>query len=125
MNEKPQIKYEIEIEPDDLPIEGNALASGDPEADRAAEREIYAQLQRGNVAAWAIVKVTARIDVGEHTFRGWAVLGGCSYASETELRRAVVEEFDLMAEARADLIARISEASVRGDVAKELLRGLA
>ena len=68
---------------DDLPFEGNALASGDDDADREAEAAIRERLDRGDEWAWAAVEVTAEwegLSASDH-------LGGCSYESEEDFKR--------------------------------------
>src|SRR5687768_1674990 len=69
------VAYTLEIEPEDIPIRGNAMASGDPAVDRKAEDWIRRQLNTGNQWAWCQVKVTA--SKGEH--QGCDYLGACSY----------------------------------------------
>ncbi len=75
-----EVTFTVEAEEEDLPIEGNVLASGDDDADREAEREIREDLEQGNPWAWCCVKVTA-------TWKDWTgtdYLGACSYASEKD-----------------------------------------
>lgn len=75
-----EVEFEVTAEPDDVPVRGNALASGDDELDRECEDEILERLDRGDAWAWARVTVTA----AWNGFRGHAHLGGCSYRDETE-----------------------------------------
>jgi hypothetical protein len=70
------IGYRLYIQPDDLEVWGNALASGDDAEDKRYEDEIIARLKNGgDVWAWAQVSVEARYK----GFSGWDYLGGCSY----------------------------------------------
>jgi len=85
------ITYSFRIAPDDMPVRGNAMASGDGAFDREVEDEIIARLNRGEVEAWCVVIVTATIKVDGQTFKGEAALGGCSYASEVEIKAEFFE----------------------------------
>lgn len=70
----------LECLPEDLVIEGNALASGDDDEDRKQEQWIHDQLDSGNVWAWCCAHV-------EITWRGFTeheYLGACSYKSEAD-----------------------------------------
>lgn len=77
------IEYTIECLPEDIPIEGNAMASGDPDVDAETERWIREQLGWGNSWAWCVVKVSAE-------WRGLTAetyLGGCSYYGEDDFKQ--------------------------------------
>ena len=76
------------------------MASGDAALDRECEDEILADLDRGNVHAWGLARVTAQLG----GLMGRA-LCGCSYHSEGELWAEV--ESDLRQEALADLAAQV------------------
>ena len=54
-----QVEYRIEVEQDDQPVRGNALDSGDPDYDKKVEGEIIERLDRGDVWAWASIRVVA------------------------------------------------------------------
>lgn len=69
------IKFEAEEE--DVPVRGNAMASGDDDYDRKIENELLEQLERGNLNAWFCAKVTATYD----NFHGVDYLGCCSWDS--------------------------------------------
>lgn len=73
---------EVIAEQDDIPIRGNAMASGDDDVDRKVEDEILARLDGGDVWAWAAVEVRATL--GRYT--GSDYLGACSYADEADFR---------------------------------------
>jgi hypothetical protein len=76
------VTFTFELEPEDTPVRGNAMSSGDAEADRECEDEILARLDRGNLCAWCLVKVTA-------TWKDWegvTYLGCCSYDTEADIR---------------------------------------
>lgn len=74
----------LRAEVDDIPVRGNAMASGDDAADQAVENEILARLDNGDVWAWAHVTVTATFGGSR---QGRANLGACSYESEADFRR--------------------------------------
>ncbi len=97
-NEK-DVFYELEADFDDLPVRGNALASGDDAEDKRVEDEIIERLNNGDVWAWASVKVTARWKGLE----GTNYLGGCSYVDEKDFKSPGGYYEDMKAEALADL----------------------
>jgi hypothetical protein len=101
-----KIEYRIIVEQDDIPVRGNALASGDKQSDRAAEDEILQRLAQGDVWAWARVRVEARF--GSHV--GFDCLGACSYADAAAFKRDGYYR-DMKAVALADLRRRIAEAT--------------
>ena len=76
-------KVTLACEPEDLIIEGNAMASGDDEIDREQEKWIHDQLDAGNEWAWCNVVVRVTYD-GFHADDG---LGSCSYLSEADFKR--------------------------------------
>jgi hypothetical protein len=80
------VTFVLSCEEEDTPIHGNALASGDDEADERAEREIARDLNMGNLWAWCTVIVTARYTQGGRTFEASDSLGCCSYESEAAFR---------------------------------------
>lgn len=75
-----EVKFSVEVEFDDIPVRGNALASGDDAADKECEDEILARLERDDVWAWCWVEVTAHW--GDH--EGKDSLGGISVRNEAE-----------------------------------------
>ena len=101
------IEYELTCEPEDMPIEGNAMASGDDEEDRKAEQWIKDQLDSGNEWAWCIAKVTARYP--GLPFEGVDYLGACSYRSKEEFMAPGDYYDDMKREAKADLLRQIEE----------------
>jgi hypothetical protein len=73
----------IEVQQDCESVRGNAMASGDEQADRECENEIIERVNSGDVWAWASVRVIAEFG-GE---RGDNYLGCCSYADENDFRQ--------------------------------------
>lgn len=57
-----KVTYEIEAEFDDIPVRGNAMASGDDAFDKEVEDKILRDIEDGDVWAWAAVTVTATYD---------------------------------------------------------------
>ncbi len=86
-----ELVIQEEIEQEDIPFVGNAMASGDSEVDRETEEWIRSELEQGNQAAWCQVVVHAKFFYGpypgEEVASGMDSLGGSSYASERELWR--------------------------------------
>jgi len=99
-----EVKFLVECLPEDTPVRGNAMASGDDSIDRATEENILSQLDEGNDWAWCCVKVTA-IWNGLH---GEDYLGCCSYESREDFE-ASTYCYDMKEEALANLNRRIAE----------------
>ena len=96
-------KISVEIETEDLQIEGNA-SSIDEDTDREHERWIRDQLERGNEYAWCRIVVKA----SWRGFEGYDSLGACSYESRASLDQAI-EYHGMRAEALIALANRVSE----------------
>jgi hypothetical protein len=77
-----EIEFTVECLPEDMPIRGNGMASGDTAYDEQCAREIEAELAAGNAWAWCTIRVTGEWrDLVETAY-----LGCCSYASEDDFR---------------------------------------
>jgi hypothetical protein len=77
------VEWELICEPEDTPLEGNVMASGDDDADAEAEQWVRDQLDSGNQWGWCFVRLVGR-------FKGlqcWDGLGCCSYQSEADFRQ--------------------------------------
>ena len=98
------VTFAIECLPEHTPIEGNAMASGDDEADREAEQWIHRQLDNGNDWAWCTVRVTAEFE----GLLGDDYLGCCSYKSEDDFKQPGGYYDDMKACALAELNAKLS-----------------
>jgi hypothetical protein len=91
---------------DDIPVRGNALASGDDAEDKRCEDAILARLDRGDEWAWACVEVRA-------SFEGWKAsdfLGACSYDSESDFRQPGGYFEDMRETALRELAAQLEDA---------------
>lgn len=88
--------FTVECLPEDLPIRGNAVTSGDPAFDREVEADVEARLEN-TPWAWCTVKVTLHLG----PFKASTYLGACSYNSEAEFRSDPYFE-DMCAELRAE-----------------------
>ena len=75
---KSLVTYKITPLPEDIPVRGNLVYSGDPDLDREDEDAVIADLEIGNDWAWCCVEVKCEY-MG---FSGSAYLGGCSFKSE-------------------------------------------
>ena len=85
----------VTAEPEDIPVRGNASASGDERFDREVENGLLERLDRGDVWAWASVTVTVSWD----NFEAPSHLGCCSYEDEQDFRQAGGHFDDMIAEA--------------------------
>jgi hypothetical protein len=115
------ITYTLTIEAEEVPIEGNAMASGDDAEDKKAEEWIRAELKRGNLAVWCCLKVEATIQIGEDTFSGADYLGCCSCRDEAEAQSLAFEYYDMKAQARESLIRKLEAIARHGSVARKAL----
>lgn len=100
-----KIRYQIEIEQDDIPVRGNAIASGDKATDKAVEDEIIERLDNGDTWAWCSVCVVAEAGGTE----GRAYLGACSYKDEEDFRSGGYYE-QMQEEAKEDLMEQLRRA---------------
>lgn len=100
-----EAKVRVLAEPDDIPVEGNALLSGDDNFDREVERNIMYRLQQADIWAWAAVTVV----VAWGSFESRAYLGCCSYADEEDFTQLGGYFDDMVAEALDELNRTISE----------------
>ena len=99
------ISYVITPEPEDMPVRGNAVASGDDAYDRRVEDGIIARLESGDDWAWCCVRVDAHLG----GLTGTAYLGGCSYADEAGFRRGGYYE-SMCAIAKSELVRLLADA---------------
>jgi hypothetical protein len=110
MNIRPITREEAAIrvlaEPDHIPVEGNACASGDDDFDRQVEHKILCLLDQGDVWAWAAVTVV----VTWGPFEGRDHLGCCSYADENDFKQSGGYFDDMVSEALAELNRSVREA---------------
>lgn len=91
---------------DDTPVRGNVMASGDDAADEAAENEVLARLNDGDIWAWASVTVEARFG----DFVGKAHLGCCTYLHMEDFKTPGGYYDDMVTEAREDLAGELRRA---------------
>jgi len=101
-----KVSYDIECWAEDIPVEGNAMCSGDDNFDRECERRIYDELGNGNEWAWCYVRVVARYD-GIEGIEGVDTLGCCSYESEQDFIDNSMYYEDMKSEARDDLFGQL------------------
>lgn len=108
--------------PEDAPIAGNALASGNDALDREAERQILDELDKGNFWAWCCVAVEAVWSDGDFHFCGRDILGCCSYENEADFRKGGYFE-DMISVALDDLNAKVENSIRVTDKVLALLMG--
>lgn len=73
-----QVEISVNAVYDEIPVRGNAMASGDAEEDRAYEDEIIARLHAGDIWAWAEVCVKGKWNDLVAT----DYIGACTYKDE-------------------------------------------
>ena len=76
------IRVVVTAFPDEIPVKGNALCSGDEDFDRQVESEILNRLEQDDVWAWATVCVSAEWEALKEN----EYLGCCCYESEEDFR---------------------------------------
>ena len=94
-----EIAISLKAEPEFVPVEGNAMASGDDAFDREVEQDIFQRLAQNDVWAWAMVTVT----VSWGPFSASDHLGCCSYANEEDFRQPGGYFDDMVDEALEEL----------------------
>ena len=99
-----QVEYRIEVTQDDQPVRGNAIASGDSDYDKKVEDKIIERLDRGDVWAWATVRVVAFVP--GYGLEGDDYLGGCTYENEERFKSGMHYP-DMIDRARAELFYKI------------------
>jgi hypothetical protein len=109
MIDEARVKYTISITPEDLPVRGNALASGDPAVDKKAEDQIIKRYNDGDYWAWCIVTVVAELE----EFYGYDHLGCASYEDEKDFRKNSGYYEDMRKNALDDLKKHIANAQER------------
>lgn len=118
-----EITYTIGCLEEDIPVRGNAIASGDDAVDKETEDWIFEQLNSGNPWAWCCVKVTATVDLDGDEINGYTYLGACSYKSEADFKADGYYE-DMKAQAKEDLISKLKGLVADGELAKKALKGI-
>jgi len=110
-------KISLHVQFDELTgIQSNVLASGNDAEDREAESWVLREVERGNVWAWAVVRVTAT----SNGFSGFDALGACSFKDEADFRATYFE--DMKEEALADLARNILDSHNRSTAEIEAAR---
>ena len=102
-----EVEFQIFVHPEEMPVRGNVVNSGDEKFDRRCENRILSALERGNEWAWCCVEVRAIWK----DFFGKDFLGACSYKNEADFRKGGYFE-DMKAEALRGLnkhLAQINE----------------
>lgn len=100
-----EAKITVHAEQDQIPVRGNALASGDDAEDKRVEDEIIERLDNGDVWAWAAVEVCGQwcgLEVSEF-------LGCCCYQDENDFVNNSGYFDDMRAEVIDGLVSRAEE----------------
>lgn len=109
-----EVTFSLTAEPEDLPLEG-AFDLGSDELNEETTNAISERLERGDVWAWASVKVTA----SWAGFEGDAYIGGCNYEDEDDFRTNSGYFKDLLKEAANALVSEIEDAGWEIEVTEE------
>lgn len=106
------VSYKLECMPEDTPVRGNAMNSGDADFDRECEDKILADLEGGNDWAWCCVRVTATYD-GIDCVVGMDYLNCCSYNDEEDFKAPGGYYDQIKEEARDDLYWKLGSVLAR------------
>ena len=98
-----EIQIRIAVLPEEIPVKGNAICSGDEDFDHQVETEILKRLEQDDVWAWATVRVTAEWE----GLKEAEYLGCCCYADEEEFRQEGGYFDEMVDEALANLNKRL------------------
>src|SRR3972149_4055343 len=101
-----EVKYAVEIAPEDIPPEGNAIASGDAAVGAEYIANIRRRLENGDLWAWCCVKVSARWG----GFEGVDYLGACCYEDEASFMQDGGYYQDMKERALEDLESQLQSA---------------
>lgn len=119
---KKDVEFTITAEPEDMPIRGNCLASGDAAADKALEDELIERVNNGDEWAWCCAHVQASVTLADGTkVYGDDYLGGCSYASEADFTKDDYYR-DMCNKALSDLQEKLEAMVKSGELVKDFLK---
>jgi hypothetical protein len=93
----------INVYPENIPVRGNIMASGDDQLDKEVEDEVLRRLEMGDVWAWCCVEIVAEY----RGVKASTTLGGCSYLSEDDFIKNGGYYDDLVWEVTQDLRSKI------------------
>lgn len=99
------IEFSVECLPEDTPIRGNLIESGDDEFDVQQEDIAIEQLNDGNQWAWCAVQVVGR-------YKGLTAddyLGCCSYRNKADFMQPGGYYYDMQELVRAELQAQLDD----------------
>lgn len=88
----PDVSIKLEVRMSDIPVKGNAMASGDDKYDAKVEKQILDRLGSGDISAWFDALVTVSIewsdDTDDYEYSGTDSLGCCNYTSIKQFIKA-------------------------------------
>lgn len=122
MLKESDVTITVTCEPEDMPVRGNVMSSGDEAFDKECEDKVIADLEGGNEWAWCVAHVKAIWTAPSgRRYEGDVYLGGCSYDSEEDFVGPSGGDYfaDLKAEAIDSLNAKIE--AMREDLAAAAL----
>ena len=126
-----EVEIDISLEPEDIPVEGNLIASGDDEADAADNAAVLERLEQGDESAWCCMVVTASwTSAAGDEYCGRATLGCCNFAPGSGRETAKQSEelaalYGMQEEALAELNERLADVvNSAANLGTELRSGL-
>jgi hypothetical protein len=119
----PSVSIKLEVTQSDIPVKGNAMASGDNAYDAKVENEILDRLENGDISAWfdalVTVSIEFEIDDQEYEFEGSDSLGGCNYTSIKQFVKQSGGYFEDMLDCAWDnMIAEIADQDIDISIVK-------
>ena len=100
---KEEIQIRVTAFPEEMPVKGNAICSGDEDFDREVESEILERLEQDDVWAWATVCVAAEWEGLKES----EYLGCCCYEGEEDFRNSSGYFDDMVEEALTNVNRRL------------------
>jgi len=114
------IEFTLEAVEEDIPIRGNAIASGDDEADAKLEAEIIESYENGNLFAWCSLHVVAShpllTELYGHNYLGCVSLLPqyiTNRNSITDEAKGMATDHGMAEEAKGELISHIGNTTLR------------
>jgi hypothetical protein len=102
----PSVSIKLEVMQSDVPVKGNAMASGDDKYDAKVEKQIQDRLNAGDIAAWFDCLLTVSIewsdDETDYEYEGTDGLGCCNYANVKQFIKESGGYFDDLLETAWD-----------------------
>ena len=116
------VSIKIQANQSNIPVKGNAMASGDDKYDRKVENQILKRLENGDIAAWFDVVVTVTIEWDDLEYSAYDSLGACSYNSIKEFVKQIDGYYGDMLETAWDTVIYDIGLDLGDDTANQIVK---